>query len=291
MSKTSTTASRQRPQADGAGVPPTSPRPLPVDSLEQALAEFRRPFHADAVKWKVQTELANQRGLLVAYVDARLIYERLNLVAGGNWEHRLEECAGGIKCTLTVFGKSHEDIGEGGFAKASASDAVKRAAVPFGIGASLYAIPTRVLESDEKGGTDTNDRPRLKRVKDKRGNTRLYITDQCEAWLRVQYDQWVKTIGVARFGDPFDHGSAIGTVGDAAEGGVVQDVAETDDSAVAERKAAIRKAYDAAVAAGAQKSKMPKRQFEVRLNADLTPEELDELEADIAKFRETATKE
>src|SRR5262245_14130981 len=92
---------------------------LPVDNLNDALPFLRRPFTSAAVKFKVQAQFQNS-GLIVAYIDARLVYERLNLVVGSKWSEGFlpypnEEhpATNVLWCRLQVFEQAHGDIGEG----------------------------------------------------------------------------------------------------------------------------------------------------------------------------------
>jgi Rad52/22 family double-strand break repair protein len=91
-------------------------------------------------------------GRTLAYITARDVQNRLDAVVGpGNWSTRFRVLGRDpwvIECTLTVCGSSRADVGysnapdaedEAEPAKAAYSDALKRAAVGFGIGRWLYA--------------------------------------------------------------------------------------------------------------------------------------------------------
>jgi hypothetical protein len=68
---------------------------LPVDSLREAAPYLRRPFTPEAIKFKVQTVFGGASGcLVVAYIDARLVIERLNLVVPDMWEAHYEPIDG-----------------------------------------------------------------------------------------------------------------------------------------------------------------------------------------------------
>lgn len=109
------------------------------------------PFPPDEVGWKVQaTNRDRTRGLVVAYVDARTVLDRLDEVVGPEgWQDAYEVLADRehdgtrvveVKCRLTVLGVTKEDVGEGDTLKAAFSDALKRAAVKFGVGRYLYRL-------------------------------------------------------------------------------------------------------------------------------------------------------
>jgi hypothetical protein len=164
---------------------------FPVDSFTQAREHLRRPCTVAAVKFKPQQKLANNTTLCVAYLDARLVIERLNLVVAGGWEPVFEPVPGGLMwCHLTVCRVTRRDVGQGQ-GKALVSDALKRAAVHFGIGVSLYAAPAIRLPGEVK-----------------------YLNDTHLTQLRGQYKQWLEQRGVHDFGEPLDHGDVEGAQGD-----------------------------------------------------------------------------
>jgi hypothetical protein len=183
---------------------------FPAPSLEAALPDLRRPFSPAAVKWKVQTQTPKEspkNGLIVGYVDARLVAERLNLVCGGEWSDayalygdRLD--AGFIICHLTIDGVTRSDVGQGS-GKAGYSDALKRAAVKFGVGVSLYAMKQIWLTT---GGS--NGRPALER-----DGKYLRIPNDADAWLRGAYAKWIEKGAGKVFGKPLSHGDEEGSVG------------------------------------------------------------------------------
>jgi hypothetical protein len=101
--------------------------------------------------------------LALAYIDARNVMDRLDEVVGPDaWQDAYEVLAGGtVKCSLQLwFGccwVQKEDVGgqsdqsdTGDKAKAAFSDALKRAAVKFGIGRYLYALPAQWRDYDPK---------------------------------------------------------------------------------------------------------------------------------------------
>jgi hypothetical protein len=114
-----------------------------VNAIAQALA---MPFDPAEVKFKPQTVSGN-RALAVAFVDARVIQDRLDEVLGVMGWQDSYECLpdGAVVCRLRIrLGAewiTKEDVGgqseqpdEGDRRKAAFSDALKRAAVKFGIG-------------------------------------------------------------------------------------------------------------------------------------------------------------
>jgi hypothetical protein len=164
----------------------------PVSSLHGALPHLRRPFTAEAVKFKVQTAWQGG-GMVVAYIDARLVIERLNAVAGEGWSARYEPAGQGLMwCHLDVFGTVRSDIGagqgQGSMAtKATVSDALKRAAVHFGIGVSVYAMSRAVLDANTSP-TGNQLKAKKKTIQGKEKWT-AELTPGAEAWLRDHGDE------------------------------------------------------------------------------------------------------
>lgn len=255
----------QRPDSGGASAPPVSgpaaSASFPLDSLREAAIHFRRPFADAAVKWKVQAGT-----LVVPYIDARLVIERLNLVVPHLWTDEYEPLAGGkgLLCRLTIDGVTRLDVGEGYIGKGLYSDAFKRAAVKFGIGVSLYALPKVFLDKG-KG--------QLREWKDTKGKAHLEITDKGRADLDAGYRRWLVEVGVPMFGDMLDHGDVYGSYGDVeAE---APPVATNADDAPAEEPEKLTDAKATALVEAARKlwkglpkaakAKMPKAAFERQL--------------------------
>ena len=128
-----------------------------TDDLRRVL---KRPFPPEAVKWKAQVTRGSE-ALAVAYIDARSVMERIDRVVGpGGWSDEYEVIAATpeeyvVECRLTVLGVTKADVGDssasgGGsnLAKTAYSDALKRAAVKFGVGRYLYALPKRWVAYD-----------------------------------------------------------------------------------------------------------------------------------------------
>ncbi len=120
----------------------------------EQIAELRRPFRADQTKWKIQTQPKGEWlegwGVVVAYLDARDVAERLDLVVGGEWHNAYTPFGQALECALTVCGVTRRDVGEGEGPKELYSDAFKRAAVLFGVGAFLYRLPSVMAKLSRK---------------------------------------------------------------------------------------------------------------------------------------------
>lgn len=125
-------------------------------------AALAAPFAPDLVDWRVQGKTgAGKRVQLVPYVSARDVMERLDSAVGpGGWSFELEPLAvvdGELRVArgrLTIYGVSRDDIGTASNFEASkgcASDALKRAAVSFGVGRYLYNLPPVWVTLDGNG--------------------------------------------------------------------------------------------------------------------------------------------
>lgn len=143
--------------------------------IQNIVARLAAPFPAAAINWKPQALTKDKtRAMAVAYIDARDVMARLDDVIGPfNWQVKHEQAG---DQTVTGLGLKHPVTGEWvwkydvGFVggseskdddeqmkavKGTASDGLKRAAVTWGIGRYLYALPKVWVEFD-------NDKRQLK---------------------------------------------------------------------------------------------------------------------------------
>lgn len=175
---------------------------LPVETFREAAPYLRRPFTAQAVKFKVQATWPKSEphtALVVPYIDARLVIDRLNTVIPNEWTARYERDGQAMWCYLEVGHIVRCDIGEG-TGKALVSDALKRAAKHFGIGVSLNAMPKLTLKGQH-----------VRPVKTAKGPS-LLLTDEGDEHCRDVYAKWLGEAGQV-FGEPLDHGDAAGSIG------------------------------------------------------------------------------
>ena len=146
---------------------------------DEIYGELSKPF--DEIKWKPQMVTygkekkpynrkdndGNQTQVAgcIAFIDARSVMDRLDSAVGvANWGDSYRHVSikdkdyrgnvveqEGVECTLTVFGVSKTDVGmpsQSDGLKGAYSDALKRAAVKFGIGRFLYGYEIRWIPYD-----------------------------------------------------------------------------------------------------------------------------------------------
>lgn len=129
-------------------------------TLRQLAAALAQPFDPAEVKWKPAV-VSGARALALAYVDARCIMDRLDAVLGpANWQDEYNLLPDGAAvCRLRLrlgsewiqksdVGGQSEQPDEGDRHKAAFSDALKRAAVKFGVGRYLYRLPQQWVDYD-----------------------------------------------------------------------------------------------------------------------------------------------
>jgi hypothetical protein len=249
---------------------------LPVAGTDEALPHLRRPFTAEAVRWKVQAGT-----LVVPYIDARLVIERLNLVVGSEWAPAYRPDGRLMWCDLSLFsGPPRSDVGSGYEGKGLVSDSLKRAAVHYGVGVSLYALKKQWLDKDSD----------FLKAEKKAEKTRYSLTRDGEVHLRETYEGWFPHIE-SKFGPVLDHGDFEGSYGDVEAGQPAPDSPQpelpaepeklTDAKAEALVEAA-QKLYGSLTAP--QKKGLPKAAFDRALaGAGHSHEELEKFVADLEK--------
>lgn len=135
--------------------------PVQHDSVVNAITEaLAAPFDLREVKWKPQAVKGNS-ALAVAYVDARVIQDRLDDVLGvAGWQDEYQLLPdSSVMCKLRLkigkrwitkmdVGSQSEQPDGGDRLKAAFSDALKRAAVKFGIARYLYRLPLQWTDYD-----------------------------------------------------------------------------------------------------------------------------------------------
>lgn len=132
-----------------------------MTDLNELFTRLAEPFPADAVSWRVgSTTQDKTKGMALAYLDARDVMDRLDLVCGpAGWERRHPHVGGTTTCEIAIWVEGRGWIVKSDGAgdtqveaeKGSLSDAFKRAAVNWGIGRYLYGLPSPWVELESAG--------------------------------------------------------------------------------------------------------------------------------------------
>lgn len=124
------------------------------------LQNLHAPFPPNEIEWRVgSTNGDKSSGLALAYLTARHVMERLDEVCGvGNWQDRYEFHGKRTICYLSIRigdewvtkadGAGDSDVEA---EKGAISDALKRAAVKWGIGRYLYSLGNTWVEVEPAG--------------------------------------------------------------------------------------------------------------------------------------------
>lgn len=129
--------------------------------LRDLEAELSEPFLPEQISWRVgSTNAAKDKGMALAYIDARDVMERLDGVVGiANWQVDYPDAGNGkTACKIGIFldgqwvwkadGAGDSDIEA---EKGALSDAFKRAAVRWGVGRYLYDVESPWVELEAAG--------------------------------------------------------------------------------------------------------------------------------------------
>jgi hypothetical protein len=140
-----------------------------TDSPADIFEALAAPFPPDRVSWRIgSTNRKNfeagkaqaRKGKPLCYIDARDVMDRLDEVMGPHWQTKPNPLPNGtVACEIGLLiegdwiwrgdGAGATDV-EG--VKGAFSDALKRAAVLWGVGRYLYGIDARYIELDEWWG-------------------------------------------------------------------------------------------------------------------------------------------
>lgn len=186
--------------------------------------KLRQPYTAEAVKFRIQGKKTSKGSVRVlTYIDARLVSERLSDVdpdwtmgppsfpasdfAGDPLGRKSENLP--VLIGLTVKGVTRYDVGQNApgwgenepstaddkHVKMAVSDAIKRAAVHFGVGAYLYTLGEQYINEGEYG--ERNGKP-------------AWINAKGMARLRSEYKKFIGTKAfLDRFGEALSYGDEI----------------------------------------------------------------------------------
>lgn len=192
-------------------------------ALHKITEALSAPFDPSVVKFKPAVVQGN-RALALAYVDARVIQDRLDEVLGvENWQDEYDSLPdGSVVCRLRLrfgdewvtkvdVGSPSEQPDEHDRVKAAFSDALKRAAVKFGIGRYLYRLPSSWCDYDPQK-RQFRQPPQLQTGKPSKGGKAARITghplpaDGNELLHRLtEYEAKLAAQGVCAVGDLLGH--------------------------------------------------------------------------------------
>lgn len=128
---------------------------MPIDFMA-----LTAPFRPEQIYWRVgATNGEKTRGLALAYIDARVVYDRLDEVCGpAGWQCRYPHANSKTVCEIGILvgdqwvwkangaGDTDHEAEKGAL-----SDALKRAAVAWGIGRYLYDLTSPWVEIEPRG--------------------------------------------------------------------------------------------------------------------------------------------
>lgn len=132
--------------------------------IEDMFSRLAEPFDVEAVSWRLGAKKGdNTKGIALAYLDARDVMDRLDMVCGpAGWQCRYSHANGKTVCDIGVrVGRAtdHEWVWKADGAgdtdveaeKGALSDAFKRAAVRWGVGRYLYGLGNTWVKIEPAG--------------------------------------------------------------------------------------------------------------------------------------------
>lgn len=161
------------------------------------LEKLKRPFPINSIHWRVGSTSADKtKGIGLAYLDARDVMERLDEVCGPeNWQcdypwsdGKKVVCRIGIKVDgewiwkTNGAGDTHVEQDKGAL-----SDAFKRAAVLWGIGQYLYALPNKWVQLVARGKSYVFSEPALKELND---SMRTFLAPKRKELFDLHYSKY-----------------------------------------------------------------------------------------------------
>lgn len=144
-----------------------------MPTAHEIAASLKAPFPAKDIDWRVQRAMRTRNGdkaIVLAYITSRAVQDRLDAVVGmDGWRDHYERWGDkGVKCSLSLKiggewitkqdGADDTNIEP---TKGGISDALKRAAVKFGIGRYLYDLDESWVEIKERGDNYINTKVKV----------------------------------------------------------------------------------------------------------------------------------
>lgn len=125
--------------------------------------ELTAPIQPNEIEWRVQQQTKDGKKIIVVpYITNRCVMHRFDKAFGVfNWTSEFREIENGFICRIAITihdGNTERQVyREDGASKTAVepekggiSDAMKRAAVQFGLGRNLYDYPKVMIETDGK---------------------------------------------------------------------------------------------------------------------------------------------
>lgn len=121
------------------------------------------PFPSESIDWRVgSTSSDKSKGMALAYIDARAVMDRLDSMCGPDgWQCNYTTVNGSAICNLGIRMPNGEWLWKADGAgqtdmeaeKGALSDALKRAAVRWGVGRYLYDLSSPWIEIEKAGNS------------------------------------------------------------------------------------------------------------------------------------------
>jgi hypothetical protein len=174
--------------------------------MNAKLKALQEPFADNEIEWRVgSTTKDKKKGMMLAYVTNRAIMNRLDDVLGTeNWHDTYRELHKGIVCTLSIrldvdkewiVKEDGADVTNIEPTKGGLSDAMKRAAVKFGIGRYLYDAESVWVELNESGYPKTKPTAvTFKKNSKTAQKPEMNIADACEKLSTATTLEELKTV-------------------------------------------------------------------------------------------------
>lgn len=130
--------------------------------MSDIFAKLAAPFSPSDIDWRVgSTNAEKTKGMALAYIDARVVMDRLDGTVGpAGWACRYYIAEGKTVCELSLkcdgeWVTKSDGAGNSDFEaeKGALSDAFKRAAVRWGIGRYLYDLASPWVPIESRGKT------------------------------------------------------------------------------------------------------------------------------------------
>jgi hypothetical protein len=148
---------------------------MSYETAQELFDELCRPFAAEEIDWRVgSVNKEKTKGMALAYMDARAVMDRLDGVCGPDgWQcNYTPGVNGSIVCNLGVRMPSGEWIWKADGAgatdvegeKGMLSDALKRAAVRWGVGRYLYEMKSPWVTLENGRYISDSERKNLDKV-------------------------------------------------------------------------------------------------------------------------------